>query len=54
MASATPGALALPECFLDVAVDGEPLGRVRVQLFSHIVPKTAENFRAFCTGETRG
>lgn len=30
---------------------GEPLGRVKMQLFSHTVPKTAENFRQLCTGE---
>jgi len=33
---------------------GEPLGRIKIQLFSKTVPKTAENFRVFCTGETKG
>ena len=33
---------------------GEPLGRVKMELFANVVPKTAENFRQFCTGETRG
>ena len=32
---------------------GEPLGRVTFELFKDVVPKTAENFRQFCTGETK-
>lgn len=40
-----------PRVFLKVAADGETLGTITVELFSHIVPKTAENFRALCTGE---
>ncbi|KAL0963548.1 hypothetical protein UPYG_G00307810 [Umbra pygmaea] len=40
-----------PRVFLDISADGEPLGRVVIELFSHIVPKTAENFRALCTGQ---
>jgi cyclophilin family peptidyl-prolyl cis-trans isomerase len=42
---------ALPRCYLDITVDGKPLGRIVVELRSDIVPKTAENFRALCTGE---
>lgn len=30
---------------------GEPLGRIKMHLFANTVPKTAENFRQFCTGE---
>lgn len=37
--------------FFDVEADGEPLGRVVLGLFGKVVPKTAENFRALCTGE---
>uniref|UniRef100_A0A8C0QV63 Peptidyl-prolyl cis-trans isomerase n=1 Tax=Canis lupus dingo TaxID=286419 RepID=A0A8C0QV63_CANLU len=37
--------------FFDIAVDGEPLGRVSFQPFADKVPKTAENFRALSTGE---
>uniref|UniRef100_A0A8D0DEB6 E3 SUMO-protein ligase RanBP2 n=1 Tax=Sander lucioperca TaxID=283035 RepID=A0A8D0DEB6_SANLU len=40
-----------PQVFLKVAGDGQPLGTITIELFSHIVPKTAENFRALCTGE---
>ncbi|KAF0878743.1 RBP2 ligase, partial [Crocuta crocuta] len=31
--------------------DDEPLGRITMELFSNIVPLTAENFRVLCTGE---
>jgi cyclophilin family peptidyl-prolyl cis-trans isomerase len=41
----------LPRCFLDITADGKALGRVVVELRSDVVPKTAENFRALCTGE---
>ncbi|KAM9347457.1 E3 SUMO-protein ligase RanBP2 [Symphorus nematophorus] len=40
-----------PRVFLSVAADGQTLGTITIELFSHIVPKTAENFRALCTGE---
>ncbi|XP_011799381.1 PREDICTED: peptidyl-prolyl cis-trans isomerase A-like [Colobus angolensis palliatus] len=40
-----------PTVFFDIAVDGEPLGRVSFELFADKVPKTAENFRALSTGE---
>jgi len=41
----------LPRCFLDITADGKKLGRIVVELRSDVVPKTAENFRALCTGE---
>ena len=37
--------------YFDVDVDGSPLGRVEFELYNEIVPRTAENFRALCTGE---
>lgn len=37
--------------FFDVETDGEPLGRIVLELRADVVPKTAENFRALCTGE---
>ncbi|KAI9095148.1 cyclophilin-like domain-containing protein [Phlyctochytrium arcticum] len=40
-----------PRVFFDLAIAGEKAGRVVFELFAHEVPKTAENFRALCTGE---
>ncbi|KAF6160691.1 hypothetical protein GIB67_019631 [Kingdonia uniflora] len=40
-----------PRCYLDVSIGGELEGRIVIELYSDIVPKTAENFRALCTGE---
>ncbi|MFO1021812.1 MAG: peptidylprolyl isomerase [Planctomycetales bacterium] len=42
---------ALPRCYMDITADGQKLGRIVVELRSDVVPKTAENFRALCTGE---
>lgn len=36
--------------FFDVSADGKPLGRINFELFQSVVPLTAENFRALCTG----
>ena len=41
----------LPKCFLDLVADSEPIGRVIIELRADVVPKTAENFRALCTGD---
>lgn len=40
-----------PVVFLDVSIGGNIIGRIKIELFAHLVPKTAENFRQFCTGE---
>ncbi|KAI9815652.1 MAG: Peptidyl-prolyl cis-trans isomerase H [Phylliscum demangeonii] len=56
-ATTVPGTLgdpnANPIVFFDMTLGGEPLGRIKMQLRSDVVPKTAENFRQLCTGETK-
>ncbi|KAI9727987.1 MAG: Peptidyl-prolyl cis-trans isomerase H [Chrysothrix sp. TS-e1954] len=42
-----------PITFFDMTLGGEPLGRIKMELYANAVPKTAENFRQFCTGEHR-
>ena len=46
-------AAANPVVFFDVEIGGVAAGRVRMELFADVCPRTAENFRVFCTGETR-
>lgn len=43
--------MANPTVFFDVTADNAPLGRIVMDLRNDVVPKTAENFRALCTGE---
>ncbi|XP_035670741.1 peptidyl-prolyl cis-trans isomerase-like [Branchiostoma floridae] len=43
--------MAKPRVFFDITADGAPLGRIVMELRADVVPKTAENFRALCTGE---
>lgn len=40
-----------PKVFFDVTIGDAKAGRIVMQLFADTVPKTAENFRALCTGE---
>ena len=42
-----------PIVFFDITLGGEPLGTIKFELFADQVPRTAENFRQFCTGETK-
>merc|ERR1712070_519909 len=41
----------MTKVFFDMTAGGSPLGRVIMELRADVVPKTAENFRALCTGE---
>merc|ERR1711912_72433 len=43
--------MATPVVFFDMTIGGAPAGRIEMTLRADIVPKTAENFRALCTGE---
>ena len=38
--------------FLELAIGGEPVGKLAIELKADAVPKTAANFKALCTGET--
>lgn len=41
----------MSKVFFDISQAGKPKGRVVFKLYDDVVPKTAENFRALCTGE---
>lgn len=43
--------MANPKVFFDMTIGGAPSGRIVMELRKDVVPKTAENFRALCTGE---
>ena len=40
-----------PRVFFEVSIGGERKGRLVFELYADVVPRTAENFRALCTGE---
>ncbi|KIY49645.1 hypothetical protein FISHEDRAFT_40787 [Fistulina hepatica ATCC 64428] len=42
-----------PVVFMDINIGETPAGRIKMELFNDVVPKTAENFRQLCTGEYR-
>ena len=48
MGTAAP---ANPRVYFDVTIGAEQAGRIVIELRADVVPKTAENFRALCTGE---
>jgi peptidyl-prolyl isomerase H (cyclophilin H) len=40
-----------PIVFLEISIGGKNIGVIYIELFKDVTPKTAENFRQFCTGE---
>merc|ERR1719375_2156142 len=40
-----------PRVFFDMTIGEEAAGRIEIELFAKVCPKTAENFRCLCTGE---
>merc|ERR1719157_317556 len=40
-----------PRVFFDMKVGGSDAGRIEIELRADVAPRTAENFRALCTGE---
>ncbi|XP_021742164.1 peptidyl-prolyl cis-trans isomerase CYP19-3-like [Chenopodium quinoa] len=40
-----------PKVFFDILIGTKKAGRVVMELFADVTPKTADNFRALCTGE---
>ena len=40
-----------PRVYFDITIGGKAAGRIVMELRADVAPKTAENFRALCTGE---
>ena len=38
--------------FMVISIDNEPVGRIVIQLYDNIVPKTCENFATLCVNKT--
>merc|ERR1711972_193340 len=45
------GKMSNPVCYFDMTIGGQDAGRIEMTLRADVVPRTAENFRALCTGE---
>lgn len=47
----SPSETPNPRVYFDVTIGDDATGRIVFELHADVVPKTAENFRALCTGE---
>src|ERR1700729_816135 len=43
--------MSKPRVFFDISIDDKPAGRITMELYNDVVPKTVDNFRALCTHE---
>ncbi|KAG7451661.1 uncharacterized protein BT62DRAFT_1072207 [Guyanagaster necrorhizus] len=44
--------MSRPLTYFDITIGGVPAGRIVFELYADLVPKTAENFRVLCRGDT--
>merc|ERR1711907_741727 len=42
----------MSKVFFDMTIGGADAGRITMELYTDTVPKTCENFRALCAGDT--
>ena len=49
-----PSTMANPRVYFDVTIGGRPSGRITMEVFRDVVPKTADNFIELCKKEKPG
>ncbi|XP_069067112.1 NK-tumor recognition protein isoform X2 [Pleurodeles waltl] len=51
VAASAMGVKVRPQCYFDIEINREPVGRIIFQLFSDVCQKTCKNFLYLCTGQ---